>query len=446
MFILDSSNLNIYGNTANNNDRGFTLTRLVNSEFHENTADSNEQYGVFVEGVPGFVTSDNSILDNMITNNVLYGLKIFDSARTSVSGNTITGNTDGIYVESADSTSINNNNVCENSNSDINVDTSSTGTSGDDNTCGTTEGYDDTGTTGCTNACGVTACKDWEVFINGYCQCIGDCNGDGSVTESERDQALLILEESAELSTCAAADANGDESVKGNEITLIVNNMVRTDCPAAGGSCTPETETFSPQSEKAELLLVIDRSNSMDEIVEGTETRLDLIKTATTNMVDNFQNELAFGLLRFPKLSFLRGCDVEDVYVDIADDNIDQIKSRINSMSTTGGTPTAATLGVAYDYLVARGSTRPQAVLLATDGAPNCNDGHPVPCECSGLSLDFCPVPDDRPDLCLDDANTYQAARDLADQDIPVYVIGVPGTEVFCRYSFESNCSSWWNR
>jgi len=59
--------------------------------------------------------------------------------------------------------------------------------------------------------------------------CPGDCNGDGVVTIAEKDQAIAIIN-GAPLSTCMAADANGDGRVRSNDITMIIQ-AINDGCP-----------------------------------------------------------------------------------------------------------------------------------------------------------------------------------------------------------------------
>ena len=105
----------------------------------------------------------------------------------------------------------------------------------------------------------------------------------------------------------------------------------------------------------------------------------------------------------------------------------------INTLGATepgGGTPTATTLVDARDVLdnlSADGGVR--AVVLATDGGPNCNGSlNETTCTCVTLDQADCA---DLPENCLDDINAVGAAAQVAAAGYPLFVIGIPGSENF---------------
>lgn len=59
--------------------------------------------------------------------------------------------------------------------------------------------------------------------------CPGDCDGDGVVTIEDKDKAVAIIN-GADISTCPAADANGDGRVRSNDITMIIQ-AINNGCP-----------------------------------------------------------------------------------------------------------------------------------------------------------------------------------------------------------------------
>jgi hypothetical protein len=71
----------------------------------------------------------------------------------------------------------------------------------------------------------------------------------------------------------------------------------------------------------------------------------------------------------------------------------------------------------------------PPAILLATDGAPNCNsDLDPDSCECT-IGGGRC----SQAQYCLDDVRTYETIASIAGgaRAVPVYVVGLPGSEQY---------------
>ena len=60
--------------------------------------------------------------------------------------------------------------------------------------------------------------------------CVGDCNGDGTVTVDELLAAVNIALGTSPVEQCVAFDANGDGAVTVNEILAGVNNALNG-CP-----------------------------------------------------------------------------------------------------------------------------------------------------------------------------------------------------------------------
>jgi hypothetical protein len=73
--------------------------------------------------------------------------------------------------------------------------------------------------------------------------CVGDCNGDGSVTVDEIVTMVNIALGLSEVSSCAAADPGGDGMVTVDEILTAVNNALNG-CPPPTG-CTSANVTVS---------------------------------------------------------------------------------------------------------------------------------------------------------------------------------------------------------
>ena len=104
----------------------------------------------------------------------------------------------------------------------------------------------------------------------------------------------------------------------------------------------------------------------------------------------------------------------------------------------TGGTPTSATLQAVLPIVTKLpGKT---FVILATDGAPNCNPTVDCTVDKCGPNIEnfpdcppqgpknCCVPPDGFRENCLDDDATVAAAAALKQANVPVYVIGLPGS------------------
>jgi hypothetical protein len=90
-----------------------------------------------------------------------------------------------------------------------------------------------------------------------------------------------------------------------------------------------------------------------------------------------------------------------------------------------GGTPTADALTVASRHLLElRTATSARAMILATDGAPNCNpalQNRFCTCTSTPITNPNC----DAPTHCLDDVRTVQSLAGLFRGGLPTYVIGL---------------------
>jgi len=154
---------------------------------------------------------------------------------------------------------------------------------------------------------------------------------------------------------------------------------------------------------------------------------MDQVRSVISNVAQDLDDNDGLGMMFFPagatqNLQCIGGSVVED----IADDNGQAISNAFASTGPGGGTPTAATLQVARAHLRNRLTQRPQAVVLATDGAPNCNAANDISsCVCSQDSNCTHPY------ACLDDDATVNAVNDLANDGVATFVIGIPGSELF---------------
>ncbi len=76
-------------------------------------------------------------------------------------------------------------------------------------------------------------------------QCVGDCNGDGSVTINELITGVNIALGSSPITACPSFDSSGDGTVAINELIIGVNNALGT-CTAVTPTATTPTATTSP--------------------------------------------------------------------------------------------------------------------------------------------------------------------------------------------------------
>lgn len=181
------------------------------------------------------------------------------------------------------------------------------------------------------------------------------------------------------------------------------------------------------------VLIVLDRSVSM-----ASDGAWDAVREAIYDVTRALQSRIAFGLMVFPRADGRLACSADvnvceparTPSVSCRSSNASEIRRALRDLGPCGGTPTALTLEAAAEYFREAPSVdhvpAPRDslghVLLATDGAPNCNDDlDPDGCRCTGPP-GTC---DDFPLNCLDHERTYQAVADLNGNTVDVYVLGI---------------------
>lgn len=112
----------------------------------------------------------------------------------------------------------------------------------------------------------------------------------------------------------------------------------------------------------------------------------------------------------------------------------------VTNRPPSGGTPTAASLTYALDRV--RNLPGKTFVILATDGGPNCNAAGGCDVTqcipniesaggCSPVGQSCCAPPVGGPEGCLDTTASVAAVSALKAAGVPVYVIGVPGSQPY---------------
>ncbi len=193
---------------------------------------------------------------------------------------------------------------------------------------------------------------------------------------------------------------------------------------------------FVIELEKIDILTVMDRSQSM-----CNQGIWDPVGEKIAEVVKELDERINFGLLFFPSLTAnsvqtqclepQAGQTPEEIpLINFGEDNIDQkIKEAFDTHGCYGGTPTAKTLEVTEEYLKSLSGDVKRYVMLATDGAPNCNSEHDIDtdyldsdtveeCICTN-GLETCGA-----EVCLDDIATYDAAESMYNAGFPMFVIG----------------------
>lgn len=218
----------------------------------------------------------------------------------------------------------------------------------------------------------------------------------------------------------------------------------------AGGLCGNQIHQII--SDAPNVYFVIDASGSMGwpESDGSSVTRYQRVRKAALQLVQDLGGLIQVGAALFPHdANEIEQCAVGAQVMATAPGDPDgngattaEFKDETNVVPF-GGTPTAATLEELRPGLAALpGRT---FVLLVTDGGPNCNadaacDGDGCQFNIEGCTGDPCcnaggnccaPGQPAGPESCLDGDATLAAVKAYADSELPLYVIGIPGSETY---------------
>lgn len=161
-----------------------------------------------------------------------------------------------------------------------------------------------------------------------------------------------------------------------------VDDRCAPDDRCFAGVCIPnqcEAENFVAEAVPPNMLIVLDRSGSMDDRVGGfgSPSKWDVALTAVDNLTSAYDGQIRFGLLAFPgtDLACQQGghCNAGVIAVDVGDDTRSAINEYLDDSATCLlGTPIGGALSLAVDYEPLEDTTRSNYVLLVTDGEDNC--------------------------------------------------------------------------
>jgi hypothetical protein len=185
----------------------------------------------------------------------------------------------------------------------------------------------------------------------------------------------------------------------------------------AGTGASPDARCSSTGL-PPDLLLLLDRSGSMSQALDGTVcpsvpvdppcvSRWTDVTKAVNDVVQEGEGTMRWGLKYFPSSGSGASCIVESgVAVPVADRNAAAVAASIAATTPSGRTPTRLAVQSAAAYLLTLTDPNPKVIVLATDGAPNCGPGQ------ANTALS-------------DSAGTVATIKAVADNGIPVYVIGI---------------------
>ena len=188
--------------------------------------------------------------------------------------------------------------------------------------------------------------------------------------------------------------------------------------------CVPGS--FDLQKAIATVMFVIDRSGSMGSPLSpnsGT-SKWSLLSEALLQTLPSVDQKVEMGALIFPSADAAQQntCAVPsppDLLPGLGHAAL--INELMIEHGPQGRTPTAAALDIAGGALAGtRAASSARALVLATDGAPNCNAAlDPATCRCGQSTGCHGAL------ACLDDQRTVASIAKFESEGIPTYVIGL---------------------
>jgi hypothetical protein len=152
------------------------------------------------------------------------------------------------------------------------------------------------------------------------------------------------------------------------------------DCPAC---CTPSDQDIPLLPRPADVLFVLDRSDSMgskDILTKaGSISRWDALKQAVDQVLPQIDAAIDIGVLLFNDgTTKFQECLVPAApQIAITPHAASAVSSLLQMQSPGGNTPTQEALVSAAKYLQRTASTHPRYLVLITDGVPNCTGSVP---------------------------------------------------------------------
>lgn len=248
------------------------------------------------------------------------------------------------------------------------------------------------------------------------------------------------------LALCAVACSGGSrppsltgELDAGSEDVLVsaVRDAIPIrEMPSCGGT------SMSLTRRRASAILVIDRSGSMLENAPDGMEKWTALLNALAGALPRIEQNVALGLVTFPQPiptgvpRTLQSICALRTTLDLEPriGNASAIMTRLRAIPPDGPTPTAGAEEVAGRWFINNPDRDGERYLiLATDGAPNCNPAlDPTTCRCAGAAAMCNPSTNSfAPINCLDDTRTVAAINLFRQQEVFTYVVGLSGIEAF---------------
>lgn len=265
-----------------------------------------------------------------------------------------------------------------------------------------------------------------------------------------RGNSFALVVACTAATTMAACSSNSNNGASNNGSGATGYNPPDSGRPGVGGSGSNGTTTdagghncgqskVEATAKPVNVVVLLDRSLSMSTALSTTDptTRWQAMRQALNAAMSAVQDRVGFGLKMFPDST--ADCALTQaglaVNVGLGASVISQIDVAIGAATPAGGTPTAVALNQLSDYYLTGAGSQlvgDRVVLLATDGAPNCNAQ--LTCDQTSCIANIENQATENiclydPSQCLDQADAIKAVSALASNGIRTVVVGIPGTQ-----------------
>lgn len=153
-----------------------------------------------------------------------------------------------------------------------------------------------------------------------------------------------------------------------------------------GGHCGCGGDQFLAEAVPPNLLIVLDKSGSMDNSGGGGMSKWEIAEGAINNLLTTYDGAIQFGLSLYPSNN---SCGTGTVNVDVGPTAGPMITTTLNNTNPGGSTPTGPTMNAMVGYAGLEDQTRENYMLLITDGSENC--GNPSSDTAAGTLLSEAP-------------------------------------------------------
>ncbi len=141
-----------------------------------------------------------------------------------------------------------------------------------------------------------------------------------------------------------------------------------------GGFCGCEGLSVEAEPVAPNVLVVLDRSNSMNDEVGG-DSKWDIAGAAMSEILSTYGDRVRFGLSMYASVTNPGGnfCNAGDLDVDVGDGTATAVQMAISATEAATNTPIGATLEARVGYAGLADTAHPNYILLLTDGAETCD-------------------------------------------------------------------------